>query len=586
MTSYEEDWKEANPYNSRRYWTGPNDLFTVPTTEQTNKVSYAHDTVYSKYENPHFGSVPEDWDWIEQANPLDPAYWIGAPFFALKSMLPRAKLKEAQKEMSEPPRKRSKSYRSVLRAPRHMRDDPQPVTPAPRTNPDADHAFQLARERAFRGAISRAWHAARFQRYGAIHSASGYGSVVQQLQDRNVRAPVRGLGAQNVRVHKLNGRRMARTKRKFSRSKRSRRSHRKRFKGRSGGRKFGRRRFKSSIKRVYRKIRKLAGRINRAGLLSPRYVSKQLAGGSVGAVNRWMYRVVDNMFFFTDAQPANFNYDLAWNGYNLFATAIGAVYGNVPLASDTYHFTYREMSTMFQSPTNTPTFVEVYLLKPKKYVALDEDSTTHPLILADQGTTANTVYNEGSEDPYTFTQGASPAQIINGYGTSAIYYNPFTDRNNMKDRFKVKKVWKFTLGPQSSKVITLKSKKKFVFRPTLYGGFVGHADEAGSAMSSVNNPNVSNGRIMVVRWHGSNQGATADADVYQGTRLKAGLTGDPLIVRRWIKFGLYKMDVPYMQHSFFDSTENVVATTDYAKLKVYGFDSLAATQASQPTPAT
>jgi len=130
----------------------------------------------------------------------------------------------------------------------------------------------------------------------------------------------------------------------------------------------------------------------------------------------------------------------------------------------------------------------------------------------------------------------------------------------MKDRYKVTKKFKFILGPTSSKIITLKSKKRYVFRPGNYdsGNSVGTGGDGNFAASVAPSlapitPNsntaagvgtgmdfIPSSRIMIVRWHGfqclSNEGANADG------QLQVGVTQDPIMIRRWFNFSLYRKD--------------------------------------------
>jgi hypothetical protein len=381
---------------------------------------------------------------------------------------------------------------------------------------------------------------------------------------------------------------MAGTKRKSQRSRKL--NPRLRY-GRRRGR-FGklRKRFRRGgsrrlISKLFKKVKKVAKRVSTMPHLEVRKYQREFSGNSVGAANNWMYRVVDNMFNFVTGSPATvYNDNQGWNFFYPLASAISAIYGTGPLEDTRYYFIDRKMSTLFQAPTNTPTFVEVYLLKPKFRGVMS--SQYNPLVQGLQGTTGNTTGNPiVSSTPYNYVAGQAGAETSNSYAYSDLNYNPFYDRPNMKDRFKIVKRWKFVLGPASSKVITLRSKKRFAFKPSLYSASAtGTTDIQGNVISSFVDVTPSS-RVMVARWHGFNciDPTNQDTDVWQSaTQPRAGLTGDPLLVRRWFDFKLYKEDVTVPVTALLTSTEHTTTKANIGNVRAFGFDATVGTVPAQP----
>lgn len=334
------------------------------------------------------------------------------------------------------------------------------------------------------------------------------------------------------------------------------------FRSRKRGRKYVRRslvrRRSASTKALSRGLRKLSRKVAHLPTLQTRKWSMEWAVAKPGVVNQWAYYNVDNMNYSDNGTVIDaFSCGLGWNYFYTLYAAAYQIKGAAPVTGDRLVFTKRKMSTLFQSPTATPTFVEVYLLKPKVAFNYFVGRTTgmDPLNLADVGTLASSSSNPGDIHPYTYNSGTSIGGAYNSYAQSLIMYNPFYDRNNMKDRFKVVKKWKFVLGPTTSKVITLRSNKKFYFRPSMFDSAASTSmggtltpypiGSTGSAFDCV-----SSSRIMIVRWHGFSAIDETSAAVF-GSRY-TGMTQDPLVVRRWYHSEGYRVDDSGVEVHAFD----------------------------------
>jgi len=329
-----DEWKEYNPYDPNQYYTGPNDIITVPSGEQNNLLSYNHDASYVPYENPHLGSVPSDLDWIRGADPMDPTTIVGIGVFAAKGLLPRARLKKQTGTggpvVKEPPYKRH--LRKVGKGGMELEDE--------FNDGDWSKWSQSAKKKFRMSAIP-----------SFINNPRG------RVKGYNARHPLKRS------FRKLHGKRMAGFKRKGRRSFRKAGKRRRFLKK---GRRVRRRRFGKSLRRLGRRIKRVARKLQRAPTLEVRRYTCSLAGGSGGVPGKWMYRNVDNMFTsYVDSDPdVPVNVGMGWNYSLPFRSCVKALYGAYPTTNSLFHFTRRKMCTLIQAPSTTPTFVEVYLLKP------------------------------------------------------------------------------------------------------------------------------------------------------------------------------------------------------------------------------
>lgn len=370
--------------------------------------------------------------------------------------------------------------------------------------------------------------------------------------------------------HKVNVRRMARGKRKYGTGKKKGRLSRRLGKKGLRRKRVGRRRVygRGGSKRLWRAIKKVASKLKRVNALTPRNVSIEFSAGHVGIENKWTYINVDNLFaqYETVGSPATAEYPLTgtasvgWNQFTPMQTACAQIYGNYPYTNDQYVFNYRSMKTLIQAPTNTPTFVEVYLLKPLRAEKSGEGNISNPIVHFDIGASSSSDMNPGYTAAYGLNAPGGIFSYYKTFGNSLISYNPLEDKQLLKQRFKVTKKWKFTLGPMGSKLITIKSKKRYMFRPAEFSyssqtevdrgspsgkqclsGYIDPADLGADIQACVDYSPSS--RIMIMRWHGWNTISSA-ASSNNGI-LKTGISGDPICVRRWFDFGLYKMDASY-----------------------------------------
>jgi len=382
---------------------------------------------------------------------------------------------------------------------------------------------------------------------------------------------------------------MTRNKRKFSsykkKSRLSRRSHKTRSKRRrlQRGKRVGRR-----LGSLGRRIKKIAHRISVLPTLSVRKAHFQYNGGAVGSANCWHYRVLDNMFTkFNGATSAPTFGALGWNFYDPLATAIYQIYGAYGLIDELFVFTKRKMSTMIVAPTNTPTFVEVFILKPKVAGSLNLSVGSNPLFLADMGTGANTANNAadnpGVQDPYEpFAGSGSGAGLPNNgllaFANGEYGYNPFTDHRRMKGRWKVVKKHKFILGPNESKTIVMQSKKRYNFKPIEY--YNGTSYSEGTNVSTDYYQYTPSSRVMVIRWHGSVVASSVASESGSNGQIKQATTGDPVLVRRWFEFELYKKDIARDVFAYNQPTQMIESTR--SNMTAFGFNTVQNSSLFQP----
>jgi len=500
MNEYVQEWKEDNPYESRTYWTGPNDIITVPASETNNRASWEHDAAYAKYENPYTGSVPEDIDWIKNVSPWDPTSYVGAGVFALKSLLPAAKLKPPRESKRKMSRKRSGKFEDYAR---NKRNQNQQVIVHPEAGPGGHVRAVRARE--------------SYKNF--------YAGKVGGGRSRS----------------QFNVRRMQKRVNRFKNSRKRSSSSRPKFGGKLRRKGYRRKRYggKRSRNGVRKAIKTLMQRTRSLPTFSKRSTELEWQGGSAGSVGKWRYRCVDNMASTGTAVGTVTQHSMGWNMYRPFELAVTYCYGSGPIGGERYYFTNRRMTTLFQSPTNTPTFVEVYLLK-CKFHCDQTDARGNVLAALNRGVTSGTAFNPGAETQLTYSAGGTVAYTpYQAYCDGILSYNPFKDRDMYKQGWTIKKKWKFVLGPLGSKSITLASKKKFRFDPESYA-----STEAGPGSPVVSTSDITPmARVMLVRWHGFNQLSTAASPGDE--ILKSNTSNDPLIVRRWHHFEMYKQDVSY-----------------------------------------
>lgn len=285
-----------------------------------------------------------------------------------------------------------------------------------------------------------------------------------------------------------------------------------------------------------------------------------------GKENAWKYAIIDNMFTsFTGTVPKTATYGMGWNMFQPFYTYVRDIFGYgrtdaEPASGNVYKLTKRAMYTTIQAPTQTPTWCEVYLLKPKRTCWLGASSGTNPgqnpLYMCDQGTAFGAIgditANPGSIDPYTVSNGT--VGTTTGYTATAVSnlsFNPFTDRKNYSANFKIMKVWKFALSGTSSKTIVMKSNKAFSFRPDKYQDTAGiitdmvklHEQDTLNATGQCVDC-CPDSRIMLIRWHGANciTDTTLSAANADG-QIKCGTSADPIMVNRTFKFAGYTQDI-------------------------------------------
>lgn len=399
------------------------------------------------------------------------------------------------------------------------------------------------------------------------------GDRIQAWQLHNTNPQVYGTGMQGTK-------RKARTFKKKGGLRR--RTTRSRYRG--GKRRLRQFRRGGSLSGVYRKLKRINHRLSVVPALSKRRVHLQFSGGSTGSTNNWQYRVVDNMFsVHMGAENDPDVYGYGWNFFKPFYDAVLQVYGTAALLGNRYSFNNRVMKTVFVSPSNTPTWVEVFLLKPKRSGQIRKLNAEHPLSLADTGTTSSTGANPGGVDPYTVigAGGTDTNNGVLGFANGLLGYNPFTDKQNMKDRWSIAKKWKFILGPNGSKVITVRSNKRFDYRPaSYYNGTSTSQDLAFDRTSAFDY--IKSSRPMIVRWHGAMVVAdTASLTSYNGAILQ-GTSADVLLVKRWFEFDLFKQDTAVDIYGYSAPSESVLTTDTRTNYAAFGADALKASM-FQPT---
>jgi len=373
----------------------------------------------------------------------------------------------------------------------------------------------------------------------------------------------------------LNVGRMARSTRKNKYGRKKGRLFGKSRKARSARGRFRRRvnrRVGGGTRRIWRAIKKVSMRMKKVNQLIPRNVNFEYQGGHIGVLNAWTYYCPDNGFVTPnlvgeDGYVTNGTGALGWNMFTPFYNACSQINNARPYANDEYNFNYRSMKTLIQAPTNTPTFVEVFLLKPNRAGYLGAANLDNPIYQFEVGSDALTTANPGNNKAYTKV--TAPITQYQAYGHSLIAYNPMQDKNVTKQRFKVTKKWKFILGPMGSKLINIKSKKRFIFRPSAYSvtqsslvntletipGYVDPADITGKQACMDYN---TDSRIMIIRWHGWNT-LSNDTSTNNG-QLQTGMSADPIIVRRWFDFSAYKMDSNVEIDGFTRLSQNLETT--------------------------
>jgi len=93
----------------------------------------------------------------------------------------------------------------------------------------------------------------------------------------------------------------------------------------------------------------------------------------------------------------------------------------------------------------------------------------------------------------------------------------------------------------STKIITLKSKKKWRLRATDFLKSDSTLGVGNNIVAADMVPVNTSSRIMIIRWHGFNQIGT-DTTANNYLLLNSGMSADPIIMRRWFKFTMYKQD--------------------------------------------